>query len=541
MDHRDQIPRQINAALFVDFDNVYISLANQDRQVANQFAANPEGWLNWLEEYLPSPQLGLENTTRRILIRRCYLNPQSFSNYRPFFIRSAFEVIDCPPLTMQGKTSTDIHLVMDVLDALSHTHISEFIILSGDADFTPLLLRLRKHNRWSAAVSIGYVSPAYKAACDYVITQDTFIREALGFAYQEEETLEAEPREISQATEVLLRRMVQRLHEVAVDPLGIEASDLPDVYREFAEFRQSNRWLGFFSLRRLTEALVALRPDLVILEEDPWRVARHEQIQSWNDGEMVIVSDERGSADTSNIRMAMAEWIASTVHAADRAVTMAVLAQAAQQRFGDVVRSSAWLGAGTFKNLLTQLNLGELQLSTRTPGFVYDPARHEAPADVQSNGYSTASPDALDPFSLRYPDLAPLARKINRLTDTPSLVPEHYALLLQELAREINERGYQMTRTSKTVRDRCVEKGASVARSHVNFVLIGISYAGHYLGQNGSENARQLGEALVTNTFNLCATARLELTDEERSQVREWILGGLPPVVEVAEVIEEPQ
>src|SRR6188768_601454 len=90
MDHFDPSSRQINAALFVDFDNVYISLANQDRQVANQFAANPEGWLNWLEEYLPSPQLGVEQARRRILIRRCYLNPQSFSNYRPFFIRSAF-------------------------------------------------------------------------------------------------------------------------------------------------------------------------------------------------------------------------------------------------------------------------------------------------------------------------------------------------------------------------------------------------------------------------------------------------------------------
>jgi hypothetical protein len=63
-------------------------------------------------------------------------------------------------------------------------------------------------------------------------------------------------------------------------------------------------------------------------------------------------------------------------------------------------------------------------------------------------------------------------------------------------------------------------------------VLIGISYAGHYLGQNGSEKVEELGEALVTNTFNLCATARLELTDQERTQVREWILGALPSLVD---------
>ncbi len=65
-------------------------------------------------------------------------------------------------------------------------------------------------------------------------------------------------------------------------------------------------------------------------------------------------------------------------------------------------------------------------------------------------------------------------------------------------------------------------------------MLIGISYAGHPLGENGSEDARQLGEALVTNTFNLCATARLELTDEEREQVRSWLLGGLLPEVSMS-------
>jgi hypothetical protein len=52
------------------------------------------------------------------LIRRCYLNPQSFAKFRAFFILSAFEVIDCPPLTSRGKTSTDIHMVMDILDTL---------------------------------------------------------------------------------------------------------------------------------------------------------------------------------------------------------------------------------------------------------------------------------------------------------------------------------------------------------------------------------------------------------------------------------------
>jgi uncharacterized LabA/DUF88 family protein len=52
-------------------------------------------------------------------------------------------VIDCPPLTSQNKNGADIRMVMDILDALNHqTRFNEFILLSSDADFTPLLTRL---------------------------------------------------------------------------------------------------------------------------------------------------------------------------------------------------------------------------------------------------------------------------------------------------------------------------------------------------------------------------------------------------------------
>ena len=42
MEHLDRSPRQVNAALFVDFDNVYLNLQNHDPAVAKQFASNPD-------------------------------------------------------------------------------------------------------------------------------------------------------------------------------------------------------------------------------------------------------------------------------------------------------------------------------------------------------------------------------------------------------------------------------------------------------------------------------------------------------------------
>jgi hypothetical protein len=136
-------------------------------------------------------------------------------------------------------------------------------------------------------------------------------------------------------------------------------------------------------------------------------------------------------------------------------------------------------------------------------------------------------PPIQDLFLETYPDLAPLARKIHQLTDIPYLMPGHYALLFREIAREVNERGYQMTRTSRTVRDRCIERGAPIARSHVNFVLTGLSYVGHRIGGMGKpEEPEELARLMVKNAINLCESAQFDLNQEERDLVEKWLVSG---------------
>ncbi len=176
-------PRRIKTALFVDFDNIYVGLDKIDPEAAQTFATYPARWLAWMEQGMPSRENGIStpHQPRAILIRRCYLNPKLFYNFRPYFTRSAFSVVDCPPITQRGKNSTDIQMVMDILDLLNYpTRFDEFIILSGDSDFTPVLLRLRAHDRRTAILTIGPVAPAYRAGADLVISSDTFIEDALG-------------------------------------------------------------------------------------------------------------------------------------------------------------------------------------------------------------------------------------------------------------------------------------------------------------------------------------------------------------------------
>jgi len=170
---------EIYSALYVDFDNIYTRLAEQDAELGRAFGAMPHRWTKWLEIHALRILYG-EGVRRRILKRMCYMNPQCYQEFRPFFIRAAFQVVDCPPLTQQGKTSADIHLVMDCMDDLSHsTRFEEFIILSGDADFTPMLVRLQEHARRTLVLSVGYSAPAYTAAASWRIREDWFIQQAL--------------------------------------------------------------------------------------------------------------------------------------------------------------------------------------------------------------------------------------------------------------------------------------------------------------------------------------------------------------------------
>jgi len=520
---------QINSALFIDFDNIYITLEDQDKAAAEKFATAPDRWLNWLERQLPMDYPGTSFSNRRILIRRCYLNPNSFSEHRLNFIRAACEVIDCPPLTAGGKTSTDIHMVMDMLEALGHdTYFHEFIILSGDADFTPLLLKLRKHARFSAVLSVGYASPAYRASSDHLIKVNAFIETALGVTYQDEHEEETLPGNVK-VDQTLLKSISDRVFEAAVQPTGVPANDLPAIYKKFSEFKQSNHWLGFRSLKNLTQAVVERHGDLVVVEDDDsWFVTR-KIYANWLYSSPEEVDGAPVTHSPKDLRGRINSLIQSLVRESPTPIALNVLAHSIQQKFQDQIAGSNWLSAGTFKNLLLQLELDGLKLSSEGPSYLYDPARHSAPVQGQEQEQEQVpvGPSMQDIFSNEYPSLAPLAQKIHRLTDMPYLMPEHFGLLFNEIAREVNERGYQLTRTSRTVRDRCIERGAPIARSHVNFILTGLYFVGYRLGSQGPESPQQLGEKLVENTIKLCQTSQVELSEEEIVQVREWLLSRI--------------
>ncbi len=178
----------LRSALFVDFDNVFIGLQESSPRAAEVFGRLPEAWLDWLARVggRRPTELGEPAAPpavrRALLTRNCYLNPvQDTKGFRAFFTRAGFHVVDCPSLTQQGKSSADIHMVMDILDILAHpVHYDEVIVMSADADFTAVMLRLRSHDRRTMSVSSSPVAQAFRAACDVVVSDEEFTTQLLG-------------------------------------------------------------------------------------------------------------------------------------------------------------------------------------------------------------------------------------------------------------------------------------------------------------------------------------------------------------------------
>lgn len=200
------------SAIFVDYDNIYLSLKRKDEEAAKRFSKDSHRWIRAIENgRLITPTNGPTNPApRRMVMNRCYGNPvprrnqndnstdmNSFPFVRHHFLRGGFEVIDCPPLTAQLKNSADIRMVMDIRDFLTHeTFFDEFVILSSDADFTPLLHRLRAHARRTVVFSNDSTAAPYSALCDGEIRESSLIEmllEDLQVEANANIALEAEP------------------------------------------------------------------------------------------------------------------------------------------------------------------------------------------------------------------------------------------------------------------------------------------------------------------------------------------------------------
>jgi hypothetical protein len=458
-------PRQLRCALFVDFDNVYIGLRRLDPAAAEEFAGAPGRWLTALESGSDADG----DFTRRFLVRSCYLNPSVFSQFRPNFTRAGFSVVDCPSLTQQGKSSADINLVLDAVDALSaHTRYDEFVIMSADADFTPLALRFRAADRRVTIITASPAASAYRAVADTVVTADELAElvkpEALA------DIVGASVETPMAPTSPAAARRGRR-------PAQMPESELP------AEIAVTVTAVG----------ATAVEP------ESPAEPAARTRRSGRASAPAQEVPRSESPARLAVLRL---------VRSADRPLPLGVVAQAAQKA-DPAVLTTGWGGAGGFFPWLAAA-VPELGAASRpSPGFVWDP-----------NRFSEA--DLPNPAAV---DLPPLQRQVVEVTDIPNLPPELYRTLLTALADDVRAEPFVRPETARRVRVACQAAGAPIGRASVNTVISGVLYAG--LDLAGKPSAKKVAETWADNVVGLCRGARMELSPADVAAIRSWVSGGL--------------
>ena len=407
---------RVKAALFIDFDNVFLSLKKDYSDAVAKRFANPSRWLPWLERGEHANGRDAFRGERSLLIRRCYGSPDLVRPFRAYFTRLGFQVVDCPPLTKSGKNSADIVMTLDIADTIEHTtRFDEFLILSSDADFTPVALRLRAHDRITSILANQQTAAAFRSCCDIVIDMDEF------------EAVFGETRE-------------QAAPPANGSPPPGATSDLEQVRTQVeTEIR-----------RELARSSLPLRlPDLASRMRERW----------------------------------------------------------------PVVGESDWLGAGGFKKLLLTFEDRHLRFSTVPPGFVYDPARHAAPAD-SGDARTERSIDQASRNLADVPEaLADLVERLNKVVGLPRLGPDQYQVVFEALA---GQSGRQSTLgdITKNARDHAIEAGASIGRQPFAFVTRALHLVGLVISETRTA-PREIARLFRTSVEQQALDAQLEMEADD--------------------------
>ena len=499
----------MKSALFIDFDNVYSALRRLDPAVAERFAFQPIHWIRWLTDSLVAPPHAPDGAKRRLLVRRCYLNPQAYQRFRPAFNRAGFEIIDCPPMTSEGKTSTDIHMVLDVVDLLQHeVHYDEFIVFSADADFTPLLRKLRRSDRRTTVLAVGFPSAAYQASADLLIDQDDFVRAGLGFSEEEASPDSAPPTKNRSQADVLkdVTTYTRRLLQESVKAVAL--SSLASKLAQGVDGLDAATWGGFGSFRKLLEQWSPKLAPLVVDWEsgtirDP---ARHEQPQ--RNKTPLEGNEEQLEGVIQSIRRLVLE----EVEIAGRPVPCARLAQLIVAKHPAM--AADWGGKSSFRKFMESLDLGPVKVDWAIGGgVVFDPQAKVPPTPVKTNDWG------------REQHLYPVIQQVNQATGMPMLSPTEIRGLLDALAKDVATTAFALSDSSKRVRDECRSQGLGINRADTSYVLKGILLGGHAFGDK--DNTRSsLARSFIQSMKAISTREQIEIDEESEFALMEWATGS---------------
>ena len=236
-----------NAALLIDFDNVTMGIRS-DLQ-------------NQLRKLLSS-----EVISGRVSVQRAYADWRRYPQYIVPLSEASIDLIFAPAFGSNKKNATDIRLAIDALELVfTRPEIGTFILLSGDSDFSSLVLKLKEYGKFVIGVGIREsASDLLVQNCDEYYSYS----ELTGLSKQvETDTLPRDPWELvveavdrmeSQGDVMRSDRLKQIMQEM--DP-HFDEKDAG--YNKFSKFVQESARRGLVRLEKMDNGQfeVALGPD----------------------------------------------------------------------------------------------------------------------------------------------------------------------------------------------------------------------------------------------------------------------------------------
>ena len=555
------------STVFVDYDNIYLSLKRKNEEAAKRFAKDAALWLREIENgRLITPTNGSNFAgPRRIVMSRCYGNPvprrnandnstdmNSFPFVRHHFLRAGFEVVDCPPLTAQLKNSADIRMVMDVRDVLNHeTRFDEFILLSGDADFTPVLHRLRAHARRTVVFANDHTAQPYTAISDGEVREADLISLLLEGRIDTEARSGGALREPTAAELDTMRKSI--VAEVvgsvraAGQPVPLEALADRAVRALGHDKTVGSAWGGAGSFRDLLAR--ALPKDIKLTDQPPYfayeptrQIAREietrPEIPAPREARRPDPADARydprfdtplartaeSQADYTRERRPEPQYEPRTERAAPRyddpRFAPAREERAAQPPARPEAPAPSYNQSGFF-----------------APPPDRGPLGSQAPRG-QEPAYAAAPPQAADALGRQRPATPPVARsadqasqiqqsiaRIHEACQAPPMSPPEYRVLFEVMAEEITANNLSGQQTLINIVERARDMGLEVRRDDVRFVLEVVSEADPWFEQGASANlfASRFRNFVVAR----CRAQGLNLSADEIDLIDAWF-GGAP-------------
>ncbi len=589
------------SAIFVDYDNIYLSLKRKNDEAAKRFAKDAPLWIKAIESgALITPTNGPNGEERRRLVmNRCYGNPvprrstndnstdmSSFPFVRHHFLRSGFEIVDCPPLTAQLKNSSDIRMVMDVRDYLTHpTYFDEFVILSGDADFTPVLHRLRAHARRTVIFANDYTAAPYTAISDGEVRESDLIKFLL-----ENRTPAQDTGEIAGSTHDLALVESARREIIADVVAAVRTAGAPVPLEVLADRAVraighdktiGTSWAGAGNFRDLLGQV--LPEGLRVSSEAPYVVidtARHSapaqhvtttaplvptaqvrvekppapRITTAVATGTVQAAAKASAPSSQSIFVPVGEQAPARAAAAPTAqalqpevapkrqtqvsvqprvaVEPQVEVQARAQPPQAPVQRAPTASANQPMRYVAASSQPEQTVATQPRQQAAVSAQRTLPPEAMAPRTAPAQHHAAPPQAppqMQRPaePAATIQQSIARIHEAcqaPPLAPPEYRMLFEVMAQEINENGLIGAQTILNIAHRALEQGIDIRRDDVRFVLEVVSEADPWFEQGASANlfAGRFRNFVVAR----CRSQGLDLSADELDLIEAWFAGS---------------